>query len=180
MTRNPLRLLLEQLRHMVRHPLLYAPLLGIWVLAELRLFVDPTPHVPLLVNWTPSLPYHLAWLRRDKLPPKRGDYVVYAFDGGARHDWPGLAGQPFFKIVRGLPGDTVSVDDRIVAVNGEPVGRAKTHTLDRRPLDPIEPTTIPPGHYYVQGTSVDAFDSRYRASGLVRLEQMLGTVVPLF
>jgi conjugal transfer pilin signal peptidase TrbI len=39
---------------------------------------------------------------------------------------------------------------------------------------------IPPGHYYVQGTSADSFDSRYRASGLVRAEQVLGTVVPLF
>jgi conjugal transfer pilin signal peptidase TrbI len=32
----------------------------------------------------------------------------------------------------------------------------------------------------VQGTSPDSFDSRYRASGLVRAEQVLGTVVPLF
>lgn len=39
---------------------------------------------------------------------------------------------------------------------------------------------IPPEHYYVQGHSVDSFDSRYRASGLVRAEQVLGTVVPLF
>ena len=39
---------------------------------------------------------------------------------------------------------------------------------------------IPPGHYYVQGTSTDSFDSRYRASGLVRAEQVLGTVLPLF
>jgi conjugal transfer pilin signal peptidase TrbI len=39
---------------------------------------------------------------------------------------------------------------------------------------------IPPGHYYVQGTSLDSFDSRYRDSGLVRAEQVLGTVLPLF
>ena len=78
------------------------------------------------------------------------------------------------------PGDTVTVSGRTVAINGQVVGTAKTHAFDRRPLDPIAPTVIPPGHYYVQGTSADSFDSRYRASGLVRAEQVLGTVVPLF
>ena len=67
-----------------------------------------------------------------------------------------------------------------MAVNGQVVGTAKAQAHDRRPLEPIAPTVIPPGHYYVQGTSPDSFDSRYRASGLVRAEQVLGTVVPLF
>jgi conjugal transfer pilin signal peptidase TrbI len=82
--------------------------------------------------------------------------------------------------VRGLPGDRVSVDGRAVAINGEIVGQAKTHAYDRHTLEPIHATVIPPGHYYVQGTSPDSFDSRYRSSGLVRAEQVLGTVIPLF
>ena len=82
--------------------------------------------------------------------------------------------------MRGLPGDTVTVADRQVAVNGENVGIAKAHAYDHRPLAPIAPTIIPPGHYYVQGTSPDSFDSRYRDSGLVRAEQVIGVVVPLF
>ena len=45
------------------------------------------------------------------------------------------------------------------------VGVAKTHSFNRRPLEPITDLVIPPGHYYVQGTSPDSFDSRYRASG---------------
>jgi conjugal transfer pilin signal peptidase TrbI len=113
-------------------------------------------------------------------PLQRGDYIVFAFAGEARVAYPGLDAQPFFKIVRGLPGDTVTVSGRTVAVNGQVVGTAKTHAFDRRPLEPIAPTVIPPGHYYVQGTSADSFDSRYRASGLVRAEQVLGTVLPLF
>ena len=56
----------------------------------------------------------------------------------------------------------------------------KAHAYDHRPLAPIAPTIIPPGHYYVQGTSPDSFDSRYRDSGLVRAEQVIGVVVPLF
>ena len=59
------------------------------------------------------------------------------------------------------------------------VGRAKTHTFDRRPLDPIAPTVIPPGHVYVQGTSADSFDSRYRSSGLVSTADVVARVRPL-
>ncbi|MGZ7184199.1 S26 family signal peptidase, partial [Streptococcus pyogenes] len=79
---------------------------------------------------------------------------------------PGLAGQPFFKIVRGLPGDMIGVAGREVRINGELVGIAKTHAFDRHPLEPITPGVIPAGRYYVQGLSPDSFDSRYRESGL--------------
>ena len=168
------------LRHTRSRWYLYAPVLAVWGFAYARLFVDPTPRVPVLFNWTPSLPYRVALLQYGPHALQRGDYIVFAFAGDAQADYPGLRGQPFFKIVRGLPGDTVTVSDRTVTVNGQVVGTAKTHAFDRRPLDPIAPTVIPPGHYYVQGTSADSFDSRYRASGLVRAEQVLGTVVPLF
>lgn len=159
---------------------LYLPIFVIWGFAYLRLFVDPTPRVPLLFNWTPSLPYRVALLQYGTRTLQRGDYVVFAFEGEARTAYPGLNGQPFFKRVRGLPGDTVTVTGRVVSINGEVVGTAKTHAFDRRPLEPISPMVIPPGRYYVQGTGPDSFDSRYRASGLVRVEQVLGTVVPLF
>ena len=168
------------LRHMRVRWYLYLPIFTVWGFAYTRMFVDPTPRVPVLFNWTPSLPYAVALVQYGPHPLQRGDYIVFAFAGEARTAYPGLDRQPFFKIVRGLPGDTVTVSGRTVAVNGQVVGTAKTHTFDRRPLDPIAPTVIPPGHYYVQGTSADSFDSRYRASGLVRAEQVLGTVVPLF
>ncbi|HQR76548.1 MAG TPA: S26 family signal peptidase, partial [Burkholderiaceae bacterium] len=75
--------------------------------------------------------------------------------------------------------DVVTVRGREVFVNGEPVGLAKTHTFDRRPLEPIGPTVIPPGHLYVQGTSPDSFDSRYSMSGLVRVQDVKSRVIPL-
>lgn len=159
---------------------LYLPLLLIWALAYTRLFIDPTPRTPLLFNWTPSLPYRVALLRPGVQPLERGDPVVFAFEGDARAQYPGLKGQPFFKIVRGLPGDRVSVNGRVVAINGVPVGVAKRHSFDRRPLEPIEPTVIPPDHYYVQGTNPDSFDSRYRSAGLVRADQVIARVVPLW
>ena len=170
----------ELLRHVRRRWYVYLPVLAIWGLAYTRVFLDPTPRVPLLFNWTPSLPYRVALLQYGPHALQRGDFIVFAFAGEAQIHYPGLRGQPFFKIVRGVPGDVVTVTGRQVAVNGQPVGMAKTQAYDHRPLAPIAPTVIPPGHYYVQGTHPDSFDSRYQASGLVRAEQVIGVVVPLF
>ncbi len=168
------------LRHMCRRWYLYLPVFGIWALAYLRLFFDATPRVPVLFNWTPSLPYKVALLHPGQHTLRRGDFIIFSFAGDGARDYPGLAGQPFFKIVRGLPGDTVTVDGREVRINGESVGIAKTHAFNRRPLEPIASGVIPPGHFYVQGLSPDSFDSRYRQSGLVRTEQVIGVVDPIF
>ncbi len=82
--------------------------------------------------------------------------------------------------MRGLPGDVINVDGRTVAINGDVIGIAKTHTFDRRALEPVAATVIPSGHYFMQGTGADSFGSRYRDSGLVRADQILATVIPLF
>lgn len=168
------------LRHVHRRWYLYLPVFALWGLAYARLFIDPTPRLPLLFNWTPSLPYRVALMVQGTGELQRGDFVVFAFAGEAQTAYPGLRGQPFFKIVRGLPGDAITVRGRVVAINNETVGVAKTHAYDRRSLAPIAPTVIPPGHFYVQGTSPDSFDSRYAASGLVRADQVIGHAVPLF
>lgn len=170
----------EFLRHVRRRWYLYLPVAAIWGLAYTRLYIDPTPHLPVLFNWTASLPYRLALVHYVPHRLERGDYIVFSFAGEAQASYPGLRGQPFFKQVRGLPGDVVTVEERTVAVNGEVVGLAKPQAFDRRPLEPIVPTVIPPGHYYVQGTGPDSFDSRYRSSGLVRADQVIATVTPLF
>ncbi len=174
----------EQLAHMRRRWYLYLPVFAIWALAYVRLFLDPTPRLPIVFNWTPSLPYRVAyrvtWTQSAPPTLHRGDYILFAFAGDAQQHYPGLRGQPFFKMVRGLPGDTITVQDRMVLINGESVGHAKAQTFDHRGLDPIQPTVIPPGSYYVQGSSPDSFDSRYRSSGLVRAEQVMGLVRPLF
>ncbi len=157
-----------------------AVLFVIWVLAFQRLFVDPVPRVPLLVNWTASLPYHVAWLERGVTQFDRGDFVLYAFSGKAVADYPGLAGQPFFKIVAGVPGDPIRVEDRNVFVADGYVGFAKLRTFDGRPLSPVESPVVPAGRYYVRGTGADSFDSRYREAGFVAPAQIVGKVTPWF
>lgn len=159
---------------------LYLTIGLIWVLACIRMLGDPTPHVPLLFNWTPSLPYRVLWLRSGTPTLKRGELILYRFEGPAKRLTPGLRGQPFLKRIRGVPGDTVSVQGRAVAINGETVGVAKPIARNGAPLTPIAPGRIPADRYYVQGDSADAFDSRYQASGLVWAEQVIGTVRPLW
>ena len=171
----------NSLQHARAYWYLYTPIFLIWALAFTRVFLDPTPHVPLLFNWTSSLPYTVAVMHYGSDQSlKVGDFIVYAFDGDAQRMYPGLRAQPFFKQIRGAAGDRVSIVDREVFLNGISVGVAKPHTFDGHPLEPIAETVIPPQHYYVQGTDTDSFDSRYRASGLVSARQVLGRVTPLF
>ena len=179
------RFFLHGVIHPLRHGRTYwmacIPAFAIWGFAYTRLFIDPTPHLPILFNWTPSVPYTVAVMHyghRQAL--KRGDFIIYAFDGEAQRLYPGLRTQPFFKQIGGVPGDRVTVIHRQVFVNDRNVGTAKAATFDRHPLDPIAATVIPAGHYYVQGTHPDSFDSRYSASGLVCADQVIGKVIPLF
>ena len=160
---------------------LFVLVAAVWMLAIVRLFVHHAPILPLMFNWTPSVPYRVVYVDYGSRTLTRGDLIVYAFEGEAAcKDYPGLKDQPFFKRIAGVAGDTVTVAGREVFINGVSVGRAKTHTFDRRPLEPIEATVIPPGFLYVQGTSPDSFDSRYRASGLVAVRDVAAKVQPLF
>lgn len=168
------------LRQARRHWFAYTLAFTIWGLAFVRVFVHPVPCVPLLFNWTASMPYTIALVQVGQQPLARGDFIVYRFDGAAQTLYPGLRAQPFFKRIAGVPGDRVTVVGRQVFVNGCPAGFAKPFTFDHRPLEPIAATVIPPGYYYVQGSHPDSFDSRYRASGLVRADQVVGKVIPLF
>ena len=87
---------------------------------------------------------------------------------------------PYLKTVRGVPGMRVSVGtDRTVFLDGEPVGRAKTHALDGRPLAAIAPGVIPPGHFYLHAGHVDSHDSRYAEIGLVPRARILGRAVAM-
>jgi conjugal transfer pilin signal peptidase TrbI len=167
-------------RHRTGFAALMAIMGAIWALALTRVFIHPTPILPVLFNWTPSLPHRIVLVDHGPAPLVRGDLIVYAFAGeAAERDYPGLKRQPFFKRIVGVAGDVVTVDGRDVFINGVSVGHARTHTFDRRPLEPIAPTVIPPGHVYVQGSSADSFDSRYRSSGLVKAVDVVARVRPL-
>lgn len=74
------RLMLHDLR---RHRVVLVLVVGVWVLALIRLFAHHVPVLPLLFNWTPSLPYKVAFVDYRSGAIVRGDLVVYAFEGPA-------------------------------------------------------------------------------------------------
>ena len=87
---------------------------------------------------------------------------------------------PYLKTVRGVPGMRIEVDeDGTVRLDGEPVGRAKAHARDGRPLAAIAPGIVPPGHFYLHADHVDSHDSRYAEIGLVPRDRILGRAIAM-
>jgi conjugal transfer pilin signal peptidase TrbI len=167
-------------RSMRRYPVTTGIVVAIWALAACRVLVWHGPLLPVMFNWSSSLPFHVVVVDGIGPPYRRGDYVVFSFHGEASVSMhPGLSGQPFFKRIGGVAGDAVTVVGREVFVNGVSMGTAKDRTFDRRPLQPIEPVTIPPGMVYVVGSDPHSFDSRYSASGLVTVRDIIARVRPL-
>ena len=106
--------------------------------------------------------------------PEIGDRVL--FDPPETLDSP----VPYLKTVRGVPGMRIAVgEDRTVSLDGEPVGRAKSHALGGRPLEAIAPGVIPSGHYYLFAEHADSHDSRYAEIGLVPRGRILGRAVAM-
>ena len=138
--------------------------LPLWLLALSRLHVN--------ASWSDAAWGY--WLLPFSGEPALDDRVLF------RPPAPVGSPVPYLKTVRGLPGDRVSVDpDRIVRVNGVPIGKAKTHARNGRPLTAITNVTIPPGRFFVFADHPDSHDSRYAEIGLIAREDLLGRAVTL-
>ena len=141
-----------------------AALAALWLLAASRVHVN--------ASWSGGAWGYLL------LPmaggPEVGDPVIF-------EPPPALGSEvPYLKTVRGLPGGRVSLAaDRTVRLDGEPLGRAKTHAFDGRRLEAAAPGAIPPGHYYLHADHPDSHDSRYAEMGLVPRERILGRALAL-
>ena len=106
--------------------------------------------------------------------PQIGDRVLF--------EPPDSVGSPvpYLKTVRGVPGMRIAVGiDGTFFLDGEPVGRAKAHALDGRPLKAIAPGTIPPGHFFLHADHRDSHDSRYAEIGLVPRGRILGRAIAM-
>ena len=139
--------------------LVFMSLAAIWLLGLSRLYVN--------ASWSDDAwGYLLVPLLGD---PRPGEMVLF--------EPPAALGSPipYLKTVRGLPGAVVTVDAHgLVRVDGVPAGVAKSHTQDGRPISPISPGTIPPGHFYLYAEHPDSHDSRYAEVGLVPRARILG------
>jgi signal peptidase I len=110
--------------------------------------MDPTlkVHDRVLVN---KLSYHLH-------PIHRGDIVVFKRPQGEQGD-PTI--KDLIKRVVGLPGETIEAREGKLYVDNHPVDETYTHF---KPTDNLQPTKIPPNHYFVMGDNrTNSKDSRY-------------------
>lgn len=127
------------------------------------------------VNVSPSMPWTLARVEYGR-SPKVGEYMLYDYRGDMAH----LPSRTFFKRVVGGPGDEIRVEGQTVWVGEILVGNAMHKTRDGRPLTVISAGRIPDGFLFARGDHASSFDSRYRESGLVPLDAVIGIAYPVF
>ena len=114
----------------------------------------------------------ISWRFSD---PKRGDIVVFH---------PPFSGPVLIKRIIGMPGDTMSLKDGAVYVNGRALSEPYVRTIGGKavPSDPFDnglpwslqsPYKVPAGNYFVMGDNrTDSDDSRYW--GTVARDQIMG------
>jgi signal peptidase I len=102
----------------------------------------------------------ISWRFSD---PKRGDIVVFH---------PPFSGPVLIKRIIGMPGDTVSLKDHAVYINGQKLSEPYVRTIRGQPVpsDPFDnglpwslqsPYKVPAGDYFVMGDNrTDSGDSR--------------------
>jgi signal peptidase I len=99
--------------------------------------------------------------------PERGDIIVFSFPADQRQD--------LIKRVIGLPGETISIKDRVVSVNGKPL--TETYIADS-PVYTGE-WTVPEGNLFVLGDNRnDSKDSHQW--GLLPIENVIGKALLIY
>ncbi|MET0830877.1 MAG: signal peptidase I [Acidimicrobiia bacterium] len=93
-------------------------------------------------------------------PPRRGDVVIFAD--------PELPGRDLVKRVIGLSGETVTVTDGRVLVNGHP----EADRWARGPTTPDGSWLVPAGHVFVLGDDRVSSSGDSRATGPTLVESL--------
>lgn len=98
--------------------------------------------------------------------PERGDIVIFHSDE---------LGEELCKRVIGLPGDTVSVDNGTVYIDGNPLAEPYISNPDDSNMDSV---TVPDGAYFLMGDNrLGSYDSRYWATPCIDEKDIMGKVV---
>lgn len=128
------------------------------------------------LNDSPSAPRGIWLMTADQVPPVGGTYIAACLPD----EWAAFAAARNYTKVRGecpdrhealvkrvvaIPGDTVTVDERGMSVNGSliPNSRAREQDDLGRPLRGVEFGTYDtrPGQIWVVNQLENSFDSRY-------------------
>lgn len=112
---------------------------------------------------------HYTWLRNEI---QRGDIIVFRSDlttaGGSE--------KLLVKRIIGLPGETVSISDGSVFINGEAIDAS--YTKDGYTGGSMAEVTVPQGYIFVLGDNrQNSTDSRSESVGFVDINDIRGKVV---
>jgi signal peptidase I len=95
--------------------------------------------------------------------PERGDIVIF------KHE---ETDKILVKRVIGMPGDTVTITDTNVLINGEEL--QETYVNERPVYNPAE-YTVPDGSYFVLGDNRnDSLDARYWQTPYIKRDAIIG------
>lgn len=124
----------------------------------------------------PSLLY--TWSRTSGGPYTKGEYIVALMPETPFHVG-GRPGDRIIKIVMGVPGDTIRIQGTELWINGEHTDRLwLAKSLPGKTVGDYDTEMVlPPGQYFVMGTTHESFDSRYW--GPLHREAIIGTARPL-
>ena len=87
----------------------------------------------------------------------------------------------FIKIIKGVSGDIVTVENnKDFFINGIYVGSAKKNSNNQKKLIPSSAGIIPKNYYFMSGTNVFSFDSRYKQIGLINEKNIIGRAYRVF
>lgn len=148
-----------------------------WVWTFAVLFLWTVAHYFYIgINFTESLPWRVAIVKKWDHTVNRGDVVAFRWNGGG----PYPAGLTFTKIVKGVAGDVVTLQGRDFYVNGEKVATAKERSRRGVVLEAGPTGVIPPGRFFVWTSHPDSLDSRYAIAGWIDVKDVVGKAVVVF
>jgi len=101
--------------------------------------------------------------------PERGDIVVFPHVEGNITEL-------YIKRVIGLPGETITITNGLVYINGEPISEA--YTKDGITLGEVKDYVVPAGKVYVLGDNREvSVDSRSKEIGCIGIDEITGKAV---
>lgn len=110
--------------------------------------------------------------------PQRQDVVICHYPGRYLDKWKVIP-QYFVKRLIGLPGDTVSIEEGVVYINGEPLEEPYLDPAHTRRKGSMEPRTLAENEYFVLGDNRDNSNDSRRIGPLSR-KMIIGKVRRVF
>lgn len=122
---------------------------------------------------TPSLPYYVFLIDKKDLDFKKNDLIVFKYPGEDIYNYK--KDEQFVKIVSCISGESLITNENYeYFCNGEFIGKALLKDGTGKRLEPfLFNGIIPKDRYFVSGTHIKSWDSRYW--GFVHKDKIIAT-----